>query len=255
MNIKLLSLVFLVLVVGLSEKIEAQEPDLYKNMYTHELLSKTEYTNLVGSLLMDYPDSIRHDLHLGIKFQSLIDSNGFKIRPFKYEIRIGTEYTVRALKYEKIGMELNTRNFLTIDGDSVAIGGKQTKPTLINLWFIGCRGCVAEIPALNLLRDKYSDRVNFIAITYDDDLDVKEFVKKKEFNFQQVASSNFNGSGTSIKDYIKKIGSYPYPENIFVDRNGIIRYIEGGLSHGEDLEKIIKHFELILEELLSPTKI
>jgi hypothetical protein len=55
-----------------------------------------------------------------------------------------------------------------------------------------------------------------------------------------------------MKDYGKNIGSHPYPENIFKDKNGEIKYIEGGLQQGEDLDKILEHFKLIIDELLLP---
>jgi len=53
-------------------------------------------------------------------------------------------------------MKILPRKLLSIDGDSIQIGGKQKKPTLINLWFVQCPGCVAETPALNKIKEKYA---------------------------------------------------------------------------------------------------
>ncbi len=76
-------------------------------------------------------------------------------------------------------MNIPSRIFKSLDGDSLQIGGKQTKPTVINLWFIRCGGCVAEILALNLLHKKYASKVNFIALADDDAKNVKKFLKKE----------------------------------------------------------------------------
>jgi thiol-disulfide isomerase/thioredoxin len=143
-------------------------------------------------------------------------------------------------------MDITPRTFQTLDGQIIRIGGKQSKPTLINLWFIACPGCVAEMPALNRLQEKYADKVNFLALTFDKKESVNNFLLKKSFNFKHI---------TNCRDFINKIGSKPYPENIFVDRNGTIRYIEGGLPPSENLDLVIKHFESILEELLQPTRV
>lgn len=51
-------------------------------------------------------------------------------------------------------MKIPEQNFKSIDGEKITIGGIQHKPTLINLWFIQCPGCIAEMPALNRLKEK-----------------------------------------------------------------------------------------------------
>jgi thiol-disulfide isomerase/thioredoxin len=170
----------------LAQRLKLKNQTFTKKCTLHEVLNKKEYNKFINSLLLTYPDPIYKNKHLGITFQSLIDSSGFRIRPFTYDIRIGTEYKIRRRKYEKIGMELSIKKCISTLGDSLVIGGQQKKPTLINLWFIGCRGCIAEIPALNRLRDKYADKVNSLALSYDDKLDVKDFLKKRNSSFNKL---------------------------------------------------------------------
>ena len=123
-------------------------------------------------------------------------------------------------------MQIQQEIFTSIDGEKISVGGNQSKPTLINLWFIQCPGCIAEMPALNRLKEKYEDKVNFVSLPFEQEDDVRKFLKKRKFNFTPIVN---------VQDFINKIGSYPYPENIFVDKNGYITHIEGPLPSHLDM--------------------
>jgi cytochrome c biogenesis protein CcmG, thiol:disulfide interchange protein DsbE len=95
------------------------------------------------------------------------------------------------------------------------------KPTLINFWNTHCRGCILEFSQLDKLKEKYKDKVNFIAITDDSQDSTKKFLLKKSFSFYQLTDGyeyNFNTLKLSL-----------LPINLFIDRNGYIREIKGSL--------------------------
>jgi thiol-disulfide isomerase/thioredoxin len=232
-TILLFSFVYIIL-LGCAKK--GAEPDFYENLYTGEILSKSEFESFRDSIHQGYVDSLKRDVFTRIHFYELLSSNDSTILPFKYDIRLNHEYVVRANSYKKIGTKILPQQFSTTDGDSIQVGGIQAKPTLINLWFVGCRGCVEELPSLNRLQAKYSDKVNFIAITFDDKNKVKKFLEKKSFNFKHI---------TGAHDFINTIGTHPYPENIFINREGYIVNIEGGLIDFE-----VEYFESMIEKLL-----
>lgn len=218
--------------------------DYFENLYTGEILTKQEYKNFSDSLLrmsanFKETDSLKREMTLATIIQSLGQRNDSTILSFKYTIRIGNEYLVRDASYEKIGMLVPVQSFETITGEKIQLGGEQEKPTVINLWFVGCTGCVAEMPALNKLQRKYGDKVNFVSLTFDSEGKVKKFLTKKEFNYKHISDA---------EDYIKLIGTQPYPENIFISKKGNIEYIEGGIP--ENNEKSLKHFESLIEQLL-----
>jgi len=262
MKTKILLFSILFLTLFGCKKTKRPEPDFYKNLYTDEILDKDAFadfyqnirsnfidTTYVQSLLVSkdtlkaqtYVDSIMNEINLYLYFRTQIKNGDSIIQPFNYDIRIGNEYVVRANSYEKIGMEIQPQHFSTIDGENIQIGGKRDKPILINLWFVECPGCVAEIPALNRLEEKYADKVDFVAMTFETEKDVAKFLKRKEFNFKHVAN---------VWEFINTIGTKPYPENIFINKNGCIEYVEGGLSNHEDLDLVIKYFEDILQSLI-----
>jgi len=221
------------------------EPDFYKNLFTNETLSQSEFDTLRISIIRENLDSLQRPT-IAYHFYNIEISNDSIIQPFKYDIRIGTEYLVRAHEYDKIGMKISPKFFRTINEDSIQIGGEQSKPMLINLWFVNCGGCIEEIPALNKLKEKYSDRVNFVAMTFDNAKKVHDFLNKNDFNFIHI---------TDDKEFIDYIGTKPYPENIFISKEGTIEFIEGGIGGNPDLEVATEHFDAIIKKLLLPTKL
>ena len=220
------------------------EPDFYKNLYTLELLNTSELKSFRDSLIQSYPDSVQHKLKFLLMFHRMVDSSSYKIRPFSYDLRIGTNYIKRYFSYDKIGMNISPREFRTIEGELIQIGGEQSKPTMINLWFTRCRGCVQEIPALNELQKRYKRKVNFVAMTFDDEAEVEKFLEKNRFTFHHI---------TNARSMINEIKTKPYPENIFIDKFGNITHIERGLPYTEniDLDIVLEHFESIIKELLN----
>jgi len=236
------TLLLLILIVLISCNKERPEPNFYKNLYTGQILNKIEYQDFRNSIHLKYSDSIEKT-YIGFNYYKIEKSSDSIIQNFKYEIRKEDKYLVRDKKYEKIGMKLSSQEFTSIDGEKIIVGANQEKPTLINLWFINCPGCISEMPALNKLKEKYAQKVNFISLTFEEVNDVQKFLNKRDFKFTHIAN---------VESFIKKIGSYPYPENIFIDKNGYITHIEDGLPHHEDMDlnKSIEHYELILDKLL-----
>ena len=112
----------------------------------------------------------------------------------------------------------------------------QRQVVVYNFWFVACKPCVAEIPALNKLVDKYkNDSVQFIAITFDKEERVSNFLKTHPFNFMigilPVQSINL----------IKKIAFYPF--TAIVNKNQKLTFVLTGRKTGKDPGKEI--FEVL----------
>lgn len=105
------------------------------------------------------------------------------------------------------------------------------KPTMINFWFTRCAPCIDEMPVLNKIKEKYKDDFNFIAITYEKKEDVEKFLKKHPFNFKHLVDA---------KDFTDQLGIQAYPMNLFLDKNGVLKYVKGGIPYegkeGEELK-------------------
>lgn len=120
--------------------------------------------------------------------------------------------------YLNLHKKLPEFNLMDLSGKSFRSSQLIGKPTLINFWFIGCSGCIAEMPQLDKLREKYGDRVNFIAISLDPRDNVISFLQKKPFGYFHLVS------GFKYADALK-ISAFPV--NLFLDKNGYIQVIKG----------------------------
>src|SRR5690606_5484108 len=91
---------------------------------------------------------------------------------------------------------------------------------VFNWWAVWCAPCRKEIPGLNKLVSRYSDKnVKFVSITDDSKDKVSGFLDKNEFQYDI----------TFISKNDRVIFGNSYPKNIVIDSSGTITfYTEGG---------------------------
>lgn len=70
---------------------------------------------------------------------------------------------------------------LTIDNKPENISEAKGKVVVLNLWATWCPPCVAELPSLQKLYDKYGDRVSFYFVSNEDATTLKAFLLKKGY--------------------------------------------------------------------------
>lgn len=110
----------------------------------------------------------------------------------------------------------------TMDGLPFSMESLRGKPVLLNFWFIKCPPCVAEMPVLNRIMQRFGDSIHFVAVTFDAKQDVQQFLEKHRFEFRHI---------TDARSFTDSIGMTLFPRNIFIDRNGIVRRIENGVPY------------------------
>ncbi|MCF6294319.1 MAG: TlpA family protein disulfide reductase [Flavobacteriaceae bacterium] len=145
-----------------------------------------------------------------------------------------------------VGKKLPMETLKNINGNPYNLEDIVGKPTMINFWFTNCKPCIDGFPALNSLKSKYSNRANFISITFDDKDKVEKLISKFPFIFEKLIAA---------KDYTDKLKIQAYPTSLFIDKEGIVQYAEGGLPYimsdnGEHRIESAIEFEEILEKLL-----
>ena len=137
------------------------------------------------------------------------------------------------------------KNFKTIDDKTLNKKSLENKPTLVNLWFTTCAPCIEEMPYLNQLKEKYKDQVNFVSITFNNKSEVEKFLKKREFNFTHIIDE---------REFLNGKKTPQYPINIFLDKNGIVKNVNGNISmiQNEDgtISANLESFEYIIMNLL-----
>jgi len=177
----------------------------------------------------------------------LYNRNDSLVYSYTWHFTDSPKKTIKELEKKKaiIGKEYPIENETTLGGKNISLSSLKGKPTLINLWFTSCAPCIEEMPVLNELKSKYSDKFNFLSITMDSESKVNKLLEKHKFNFDHIVNS---------EKLTTKMGFNGYPVNLFLDKNGVVKIIEGNVNYtfvdgelkmGDGME-----FIQILEKLL-----
>ncbi|HUZ59619.1 MAG TPA: TlpA disulfide reductase family protein [Hanamia sp.] len=135
---------------------------------------------------------------------------------YKYNLTIDDVPTDRSNR-SWIGQPLPDFSFVDVDGDEIDLGDLKGKPLVINFWFTTCVPCIAEMPVLNQLKEKYANtNVVFLSMTFEKKSAVMDFLKQHSFNFTAISDA---------REYCSTITSL-YPLTLFVNKKGIIQSAE-----------------------------
>jgi thiol-disulfide isomerase/thioredoxin len=129
-----------------------------------------------------------------------------------------------------------------VDGKPVSLVDFKGKVVLVDFWATWCPPCVASIPALEALAQKYSDKgfvilgVNVDAMHEDvkDQNAVLQGVRRFLVNHRVTWINLLNGHGPS--DFVAAYHVEQIPANFLIGRDGKIVALE---QHGEMLEKAV----------------
>lgn len=112
----------------------------------------------------------------------------------------------------------------TLDGQYLSTQDLKGKIVVIKIWATWCGSCLAEMPELNQLVQRYESDTNivFLAITDDPKEKVIKMLERIPSNYQQI---------TDAKDIKLKFQPGPYkeiPKHIVVDKQGNIVFDQSG---------------------------
>ncbi|MFD2285369.1 redoxin domain-containing protein [Pedobacter petrophilus] len=114
-----------------------------------------------------------------------------------------------------VGKPLPAFEGKTIDGEKFSSRQLKAQVVVINFWFENCPPCLAEMPELNKLVEKYGkDGVRFIGITHDLPGRAKRFQKQVPYRYQVVSLSRQEIAMLNI--------NHGFPSNILIGKDGRI---------------------------------
>ena len=117
-----------------------------------------------------------------------------------------------------------------MNGSVVSLSALSGKVVVVNLWFINCPNCLAEIKALNALVEEYKNNPNvvFIAPAASKKYELETFLKKNPFSFRVLPDAAMiivGKFGTPDKNGNINV---PFPMHFVIDRDGIVVVKEQG---------------------------
>lgn len=121
----------------------------------------------------------------------------------------------------------------TINGKFIDAADLKGKVVVLNFWFIGCPGCLEEMPKLNALAAKYHDNadVHFIAVAPNTAQELRQFLTRQKFDYQMV------GSARVILNLFNFVG---YPRNIVIGKDGKIAYWRTTVRAWDKFDSVIQ---------------
>ena len=228
---RIIIIIFVISIIGCNKNSEntvkfetsTKSKSFYKNFLTGKILEETVYKKISDSLS-----------EKGALYQSIIsktvtnDSTIILYAEMRFPKGMINPFK-EAQKF--IGKELPFDTLNLLNGNQNNIKNNNDKPTFVNLWYTNCPPCIEEMPELNELHEKYSERVNFVSITFDNKEKVQKFLKKHEFNFTHAIDA---------REQIDMIGTQAYPINFFISKDNVVYYAFGNGIGGTYFENILK---------------
>lgn len=121
-----------------------------------------------------------------------------------------------------------------MNGADVRLASFKGKPILLNFWATWCGPCLAEIPALVELQEKYPDVV-ILGISVDDPVEkLKPYADKMKMNYPVLVGENRE----DVQDAYGPL--WGIPVSVFIDRDGKIAKKHSGIASKEQFEQEIK---------------
>ncbi len=193
-----------------TKKVDIEESkEFYKNG-TAKAMSKVEYDSYIT-------EKNKRGISKGFRIIPEIISEEGSGDSIIYSV----DFHIRTINNKMIGKALPDFTFTDLDDKIVKLADLKGKPIILNLWFVECPPCIAEMPTLNSIKERYKNTdIQFLSITYESKEKVKDFIKRTNINYRIIPN---------IGNYYKFLDSN-FPQTIFVNRDGIITDIQNGMT-------------------------
>jgi len=126
-------------------------------------------------------------------------------------------------------------NMIDRDGNVIKTDNTKRKVVVFNFWFASCPPCMAEVPELNEVYEKYKDNndIVFAAITFEKEDKIAAFQKKFNLKYPIVGQQGA---------FSQELTRGAYPTNIIIKKDGSVQeYISGGMRGiGSQIEAAIE---------------
>ena len=114
-----------------------------------------------------------------------------------------------------------------LEGNNKQLSEYFGKPTIMVFWATWCGYCKDELPALEMLKEKYGDSINVLALNGGDSAeDIKDFMEENNYTFETVM--------VGIEESIK-FDAQSIPVTAILDSEGTIEFFTRGSLDSETM--------------------
>jgi cytochrome c biogenesis protein CcmG, thiol:disulfide interchange protein DsbE len=123
-------------------------------------------------------------------------------------------------------------------GAPLAIESAKGKVVIVDFWATYCKPCEKEFPKLQALADRHAGKMLVYALSEDESPEgISAFVKKTGVHFPIGWDE---GNSISQRYKLEKM-----PTSYLIDKKGMIRFVHGGYTEGEE-EEIARQVDELL---------
>lgn len=128
-------------------------------------------------------------------------------------------HILKGTKPYQVGKPLDI-HFTALDGREVDLAKMTGKVVLVEFWSTTCGPCIAEMPTVKAVYEKFHDRgFQVLAVSLDDkETALRRFIKEKELPWPQ----HFDGKGWE-NQFAVRYGIFSIPTTWLVDKRGNLR--------------------------------
>lgn len=120
-----------------------------------------------------------------------------------------------------ISNEARTWQLQDMDGNELSLEALTEKPIFLNFWATWCPPCIAELPGIIELHEKYKNDVNFVLVSNESRAKVRAFAKKNGFN-QKLFYQN--------KGVPTNFASQSIPTTFIISSKGVVVLSKKGVA-------------------------
>jgi len=163
--------------------------------------------------------------YLPVQIHSENDNLAYRLYQLQKPVNIDISRTLKrwgtdeSRRYNLQGTLFPAFNFTDLDGKIYSPAMLKGNIIALKSWFIDCKPCREEMPALNSLIDKYKKRKDmlFVSLASDAPDELKAFLKQTTFNYTVISDQH---------NFMERNFQEPSsPTHILIDKNGQITLI------------------------------
>ena len=151
------------------------------------------------------------------------------------------------IDYELLNKEFPLDTLVSYENDTILLSSFENTIFVISFWYSSCPPCISEIKPLNKLKEDFLNfKIEFLAISFDSENDLKDFLENHPFDFHLLKMNK-------QKIYKSKL-TQGFPTNLILDKNKIIKYQKSGGT--TDITKSHQIYNSLSDEIkkLNPEK-